>query len=314
MGMLSAAVGGAGEGMFSVGRQMVDYGSRSALQDQANEAAKLRDARLEEYASAREKRGYEHSEALQKGGFAHAENLQASAQDFQSAENFLTREQQSSEGVLNRSSHERIAKLGRDAQTAIASMHGTVQVGQDGKILWVGPEGKVIDTGYSGPKDLSGTAKVAADIIRDQLKGIDKSESDGSGNPQQIAQQRTRLQGQLLAVLSGDLEGAFKGSPQEPPPAIGTVVDGHRFLGGNPKDQKRWKPVGSGGGGLLNTEIADVPPGQGAQNVSQYVNVHRGGATLNLPARSMLSEYNGKTFANREEAEQFLRAQYGYQE
>lgn len=302
MGLLAAAAGGAGEGMFSAGRQVLDYGSRSALQDQANEAQRLRDTRLEEYASAREQRGYAHSEALQKGSFAHAENLQASQQDFQSVENVLTREQQSAEGVLNRSSHERIAKLGRDAQTAIAGMHGTVQMGSDGKILWVGPNGKVVDTGYTGVKDLPASSQMAANIIRDQLKAIDKSEGEGMTPPQQAAQQRLRLNGQLLAVLNGDLDAAFKGAPQGPaatgerPPLDSFFRGGKRAPGGN---------------ALLNTE---VPSGQGAQDVSQYVNVHRGGATINLPARSMLSQYNGRTFGSREEAEQFLRAQYGYQE
>lgn len=37
--------------------------------------------------------------------------------------------------------------------------------------------------------------------------------------------------------------GALGGTPQGGPP-VGSVVSGHRFLGGNPNDQRSWAPIG----------------------------------------------------------------------
>lgn len=247
------------------GRMMGDYASKSALQQELADITKERDARIEEFASGREQRGYEHQERLQGQSFSHTENMQASQQDFQAAENFLSREQHSSDSSLNRASAEAIAKLGRDTQVQIAQMHGTVQVDKEGKIQWIGAGGKVVDTGLMSQKDLPPSAKVAADILRDQLKALDKQEAEGTGNPTVIQQQRTQVNGQLLAVLTGDLNKAFGSSGGgRGAPAAGTVVDGYKFLGGNPNDRSRWeKSGGEGGGGLLHASapLADYPPG-----------------------------------------------------
>jgi hypothetical protein len=229
MGLLASAVGGAGEGIATAGKKYGDYLERSTLQQEFADITKARDERMQtfqtseriggqEFQTLQQQRGFSHAETLQQQGFTHAENLQINQQDYQSVENYLTREQQSAESVLNRASSEKIAKLGRDTQMSIAKMHGTVQVGNDGKILWVGPGGEVKDTGFTAAKDLPATAKAASEILRDQLKAIDKAEADGTGNPSALAAQRTRVNGQLLAVLSGDINKAFAQPAAEPSP------------------------------------------------------------------------------------------------
>lgn len=226
MGLLASAAGGLGEGMVAVGKKYGDYLERSNLQQEMADIQAKRDQVLEGFAKGREERGYTFQEGQQQRGFTHAEKLQEGQQDFTAVENILTREQQTSESALNRASHETIAKLGRDTQLAVAQMHGTVQVDKDGKIQWIGAGGVVKDTGLMSQKDLSPSAKVAADILRDQLKAIDKAEVDSlNASPQQqaaFAAQRTRVNGQLLAVLTGNVSDAFKApaGPAAPSAAI----------------------------------------------------------------------------------------------
>lgn len=334
MGILAAAVGGAGEGAMRAGHQLGEYAGRSALQKEMNDFVTARDARLEEYTRGREERGYEQQSKLQKASFAHAEGMQQNQLDFQQIENFLTREQQSSESQLNRDSAEKIARLSRESAERIASGQGVVQVGEGGKILWVGRGGEVTDTGYTSQKDLSPSAKVAADILRDQLKAIDKSESEGMADPARTAQQRRMINGQLLAVLTGDLDKAFGGgnafagrtgydvsskTVYVNGEAIGTadneaaaraLVTQHRS---GAKAEPKVAPS------LLNSEVASAQ--QQPDFDSMVKPSHRGGDFyIDVPSphrgqgESPLSSLRGRTFKTREDAVRALAATYGYAE
>lgn len=149
-------------------------------------------------------------------------------QPFEAGEHDKDRAQRVMEFELQRASHEKIARLGRETQEAIAKMHGTVQVGEGGKLLWVGAGGETKDTGFTAQKDLPPSAKVAADVLRDQLKAIDKAESDAMNQtPEQqrkYGDQRLRLNGQLLAVLSGDLNKAFSTDQAKVEPPAGAIA------------------------------------------------------------------------------------------
>lgn len=251
---------GAGVGVATAGKNWTS----ELLEKEKQSAIALREeslARLNNEAAA----------TRQREGFVHAEGQQNKSQAFQAVENELTRQQHVTDSALNRLSHEAIAKLGRDTQIAVSQMHGTVQVDKDGKIQWIGAGGKVVDTGLTSQKDLPPTAKVAADILRDQLKAIDKAENDVLNvSPEQqktFAQQRTRINGQLLAVLTGDLNKAFA-TPEvaktEPPTAAIAALKKDPSLANDFQTKYGVDPqqyLGKAGSQSASRNLVSEPPG-----------------------------------------------------
>lgn len=269
--MLAGGAEGAGQGVAVAGKNW----TTELLEAEKQKAIGMREenlARLNNQAAAdRQQTDIGARERLEKDIRQPFEKEQQGRQfDQQSIENELNRQQQSAESQLSRASHERIASLGRDSAEKIAKLHGTVQVDKDGKIQWIGAGGEVVDTGLTSQKDLSPSAKVAADILRDQLKSIDKAETDVlNATPEQQAkfsQQRLRVNGQLLAVLSGDLSKAFT-TPSVTPteqdiallkgnPGAKTLFDGKFGAGAADKvlGGEKQSPQAS-------TALADYPPG-----------------------------------------------------
>lgn len=224
MGLILSALGGAGEGAAKAGQQFGEYASRSALQSEAAEITKLRDAKLEEFASAREQRGYGHSERLQQQGFEHEESLAAVKQAFDAEEHEKTR------GVTREqiASHEKVSAANNAVALQIANIGGTVQPDKEGNILWIGKDGKAKpimdpnspDQPLKSYKDLTPAAKAYSDVLKAQLVDLDRAEIQAMGDPQQLAsikQRRAEYTGQLLNVLTGGIGEAGKPAPRAQP-------------------------------------------------------------------------------------------------
>lgn len=82
--------------------------------------------------------------------------------------------------------------------------------------------------------------------LKTQNPDLAESYLNAEGNPQAAMEVTDPATGaRSLRFYPKGNPGALNGAPQgSGAPAVGSIVQGHRFLGGNPNDQRSWAPVG----------------------------------------------------------------------
>ena len=153
--------------------------------------------------------------ARQGAGFKHTEALEGSRQKWQGEQNDLQR-------TLSRdqiASHERVAAANNSTALKIASIGGTVQSDNDGNLIFLDRSGKptqIMDPNnpgqpLRGQRDLTPASKAYVDVIKEQIKGLDRAELDpmaDDSQKQRIAARRLALNNDLLNVLTGGISAA----------------------------------------------------------------------------------------------------------
>lgn len=207
-----------------------------ALHEKAKqEAIALREenlARLNNAAAAeRQEAGFGHAETMERQIRQPFERTQQEARfgndkTLQDARLAYDRERDSANRTLTReqiTSHENISRANNANAMAIAKIGGSVTQDTQGNVLWVGKDGKaqqIMDPSdpnkpLVGFKDLTPAAKAYADVIRDQLKGLDREElaaanSADKAMQEKIVERRAKLNADLLNVLTGGIGAAGK--------------------------------------------------------------------------------------------------------
>lgn len=145
-------------------------------------------------------------------------------------------------------SQETIAELNRRAQAALRNMPGPEQLMTERAIKSLMdanpsmPYHEAFDKVRGAGKGLEDRAEFAAlkqqaTMLRDELKLA--MEVDPLGKSQRVADLRTRLDG-IYKQLGGEAAPAVGPSAA---PAVGTIMQGYRFKGGNPADKNNWEKV-----------------------------------------------------------------------
>lgn len=230
----AGAAEGAGLGTAKAAEKWTD-----ALHEKAKqEAIALREenlARLNNAAAAeRQQAGFGHAETMERDIRQPFERTQQQARfgnekTLQDARLAYDRERDSENRTLTReqiTSHEKIAQANNANAMAIAKIGGSVTQDTQGNVLWVGKDGKAQqimdpnnpDKPLVGFKDLTPAAKAYADVIKDQLKGLDREELSAATTGDQamqakITERRGKLNADLLNVLTGGIGAAGKEAP-----------------------------------------------------------------------------------------------------
>lgn len=107
-----------------------------------------------------------------------------------------------------------------------------------------------VDTAQIDALDAALTLATGAAYTKEQLKGLAKSYFPQIGDDTQtVADKKERL-AQVIETAriragrsAGDIEKALGAGKPAGGPTVGSVVDGYRFKGGNPADQKNWEKL-----------------------------------------------------------------------
>ena len=165
---------------------------------------------------------------------------QRATKDYREEQQKIAREQMQSQ--------ERIAELNRKAQAALRNLPGPDQLRIDRAIesLMAANPGMPFHEAFNkvsgagrGVEERAelANAKQRAAIIQNELKV--RMESDMQGKSPRVQQLQRELDS-IYRELGGGAPAASAGGAA---PAVGTIMQGYRFKGGNPADQNNWEKV-----------------------------------------------------------------------
>lgn len=107
-----------------------------------------------------------------------------------------------------------------------------------------------VDTAQIDALDAALTLATGAAYTKEQLKGLAKSYFPQIGDDAKtVADKNERLKQVIESARiragrsAGDIDRALNAGKPAGGPAVGSVVDGYRFKGGNPADQKNWEKL-----------------------------------------------------------------------
>lgn len=195
MGIVASALGGAGEGMMQAGRQLGDYASKSALQEEMAKIQASRDAILQEFQRSENALGRDLTREEGAAGRKVTQDEGAASRGLSRDLANQTDTRIREEGAAGRTHAERLATTHEAAATArhgqsmgvqklqleqalkIADMSRPLQQDADGNFFKMGEKGPAYITNekgekFKGPKDLSSRETKAADAILAQMKVV----------------------------------------------------------------------------------------------------------------------------------------------
>ena len=238
MGILGAAMAGGGTGLGLAAAKVGSDVLNNEFDKEKQEAIRLREENLARInneaadrrlgvteAGADRRLGVVESgqDRRQGAGFKHAEGMADAQRVWQGEQNEmqrgLTREQIQS--------HERISAANNATAREVANIGGTVQQDKEGNLLFFDKSGKPTqimdpnnpDNPLRSHKDLTPAARAYSDVIKEQLKGLDREDLVALDDTQRqrINERRVSLNTDLLNVLTGGIGEAGKKPPAAPP-------------------------------------------------------------------------------------------------